>query len=55
MKQMINKLLGENTIEEEWGNRDSIEFNSVHDDTTCKECGIGTDNEYCQLCTPYME
>ena len=55
MKAMINKLLGEDTMVEQWPNRDSIEFTSLHGDETCNECGVSTDSEYCQLCEAHME
>ena len=55
MKKVINKLFGENTMAEQWGDRDSIEFDSLYEDMTCKECGTETDGEYCQLCVPHME
>ena len=55
MKTIINKLLGENTMTEQWSDRDSIEFNSLHGDETCNECGTSTDSEYCQFCAPHME
>ena len=38
-----------------WSERDSLEFTSVYGDEDCNECGVSTDNEYCQLCEPAME
>ena len=52
---VINKLLGENTMQEQWPDRDSIEISSVYGDETCNECGAACDSEYCHLCAPHME
>lgn len=55
MMKIINKLFGEKVMLEQWPARDSLDFDSVHGDETCQECGVECSDEYCKHCAPHME
>ena len=40
---------------EQWPERDSLDFDSIHGDETCQECGVECSDEYCKHCAPHME
>lgn len=55
IQKVINNIFGEDLMSEQWPDRDSIEFSSLHGDETCHECGIECDDEYCKSCAPHMK